>query len=137
MVLLANHARKDFISQSRAKEAAYRAFQGPLTMNLARRSAKTAPRTSTQTSRSKPHAGAAALGNDQRQEVRAVSRVVLAELESRVIHAQAESFVLAVTTTHQRVTSVQKDGISPTMNKEAASLAFQVNFKTRQERKNV
>ena len=77
------------------------------------------------------------MGNNQRQEVRAVSLVALAELEARVIHAQAESFVLAVTTMRQRVTSVQKDGISPTMNKEAASLAFQVNFKTRQERKNV
>ena len=77
------------------------------------------------------------LGSDQKQEVRAASLVALAELAARVIHAQAESFVLAVTTMRQHVTSVQKDGISPTMNKEAASLAFQVNFKTPQERKNV
>jgi hypothetical protein len=48
-----------------------------------------------------------------------------------------ESFVLAATKTHQRAISVQRDGISPKMNKEAASLAFLVHFKTHQEKKNV
>jgi hypothetical protein len=93
--------------------------------------------TSLQIKQSRRRAKTVQLARSHQQEAPAASLVALAELVARVIHARAECFVLAVTTMRQRVTSVQKDGISPTMNKEAASLAFQVNFKTRQERKNV
>jgi len=65
------------------------------------------------------------LGNDQKQEVRAVSLVVLAEQVAHVIHAQAERFVLAATMMRQRVISVQRDGTNLTLGKAVASRAFQ------------
>jgi hypothetical protein len=76
------------------------------------------------------------LGNAQIQEVRSASLAVLAEQAAAVTSAWAEIFVLAVTRTHQRVTNVQKDGISLQKAKEVASLAFQENSKTLQARKN-
>jgi len=117
--------QRDGISPKMNKEAASLAFQGPLTMNLASTSAKTAPRTSTPTSRSKPHARAAALARHRLQEVRVASLVWLERQGHHVHHAQAESFVLAATMTRQHVISVRKDGISLTMGRAVASRAFQ------------